>query len=129
MARRYPQAKGACRICGKKDKLDPHHIISQHRLKQIGRESDITNPGNIVHLCRACHKETTSYLIREGKYDSKPKPKPKREKVKRKVKPKKQPRCEAMTEMMERCKNRAAKGHHVCGYHRRRRRPGFRRKW
>ena len=84
MARRYPQAKGACRICGTKGKLDPHHIISQHRLKEIGRESDITNPGNIVHLCRACHRETTSYLLREDRYypKSKRKAKPKKSKAK-----------------------------------------------
>jgi len=128
MARRYPQAKGTCRICGNKGKLDPHHIISQAQCRKNNRKDLITNPGNIVHICRDCHKLTTSYLVREDLTDRAPKPKSKR-KAKRQVKPKGQPRCEAQTEMLDRCKNRAAKGHHVCGYHRPRRKPGFRRKW
>ena len=129
MARRYPQAKGTCRICGNTGKLDPHHIISQAQCRKNDRKDLITNPGNIVHICRDCHKLTTSYLVREDLMGRASKPKPKWKTVKRKVKPKGQPRCEAMTEMGDRCKNRAAKGHHVCGYHKRTRKPGFRRKW
>jgi 5-methylcytosine-specific restriction endonuclease McrA len=122
MARRYPQARGTCRICGKKGQLDPHHIISQAQCRKKNREDLITNPGNIVHICRECHKLTTSYLVRERRET-------KRNKKKAKPKPKGRPRCEAMTEMFDRCKNRATSGHHVCGYHRPRRKPGFRRKW
>jgi len=55
---------GNCRICRKKRKLDPHHIISRGRAKKIGRKELITNPGNIVWLCRKCHNQTTASLAR-----------------------------------------------------------------
>ena len=55
---------GTCRICRRRGKLDRHHIISQHRAKKINREELITNPGNIVLICRKCHSQTTSYLSR-----------------------------------------------------------------
>ena len=51
MARRYPQAKGTCRICGNKGKLDPHHIISQAQIIKRGLpESMFTDRGT----CRNC---------------------------------------------------------------------------
>ena len=55
---------GNCRICSKKAKLDPHHIISQHRAKKINQEQLIRNPGNIVFICRKCHNQTTASLVR-----------------------------------------------------------------
>ena len=55
---------GTCRICRRRGKLDRHHIISQHRAKKINREDLLTNPGNIVLICRKCHRQTTSYLSR-----------------------------------------------------------------
>ena len=55
---------GRCRICSKRRKLDPHHIISQHRAKKINQEQLIRNPGNIVFLCRKCHNQTTASLTR-----------------------------------------------------------------
>ena len=55
---------GRCRICSKKRKLDPHHIISRHRAKKINQEQLIRNPGNIVFLCRKCHNQTTASLSR-----------------------------------------------------------------
>jgi hypothetical protein len=55
---------GRCRICRKRRKLDPHHIISQHRAKKINQEQLIRNPGNIVFICRKCHNQTTASLVR-----------------------------------------------------------------
>ena len=55
---------GRCRICRKRRKLDPHHIISQHRAKKINQEQLIRNPGNIVLICRKCHNQTTASLVR-----------------------------------------------------------------
>ena len=55
---------GRCRICRKRRKLDPHHIISQHRAKKINQEQLIRNPGNIVFICRKCHNQTTASLSR-----------------------------------------------------------------
>ena len=55
---------GRCRICSKRRKLDPHHIISQHRAKKINQEQLIRNPGNIVFICRKCHNQTTASLVR-----------------------------------------------------------------
>ena len=68
MARR----KGACRICKKKRILDPHHIISQHHARKTNQLDLITNPGNIVHICRKCHNQTTASksryrIMRQGK--------------------------------------------------------------
>ena len=87
--------KGTCRICGVKGPMDRHHIIAQgrvHRLKpgDHGYDLDlIKNPGNIIHICRDCHKMTTSYMAREhldkkksGKKKSTTKAKPKKAKPK-----------------------------------------------
>ena len=59
------RVRGACRICGAREMLDPHHIISQAQARKQSRPDLITNPGNVVHICRACHKLTTSYQDRE----------------------------------------------------------------
>ena len=55
---------GRCRICSKRRRLDPHHIISQHRAKKINQEQLIRNPGNIVLICRKGHNQTTASLVR-----------------------------------------------------------------
>jgi hypothetical protein len=64
-------AKGTCPICGFRGSLDEHHIIAQGRVSKL-KPGDhgfdlnlITNPGNIIHICRDCHKLTTSYMVRE----------------------------------------------------------------
>tara|TARA_B100000963_G_scaffold356366_1_gene376330 strand:- start:96 stop:740 length:645 start_codon:yes stop_codon:yes gene_type:complete len=64
--------KGACRICKKRRELDPHHIISQHHAKKTKQPDLITNPGNIVYICRKCHNQTTASksryrIMRKGK--------------------------------------------------------------
>ena len=81
------RAKGTCRICGYQGMLDPHHIISQSRARRIGKPDLISNPGNVVHICRHCHQETKSYLVRKFLEDQDEKPAKK--KSKKKPKPKK----------------------------------------
>jgi len=55
-----PRKRGVCRICEYKGKTDWHHIISQHHAKKYGKKNLLTNPGNVVELCRPCHRQTTS---------------------------------------------------------------------
>ena len=111
------RAKGTCRICGYQGMLDPHHIISQAQCKKLGRRDLISNPGNVVHICRDCHKLTTSYLDRkrlEGKGEGS------KEKAMRKVKP---TRCIAETGsgLMRsgRCRLHAVSGSDYCHVHNR----------
>ena len=56
--------KGSCRICNKKRVLDPHHIISRGHAKKTDQLDLITNPGNIVYICRKCHNQTTASKAR-----------------------------------------------------------------
>ena len=44
--------------------LDPHHIISQGHAKKTGQRELISNPGNVVHICRDCHDQTTASMVR-----------------------------------------------------------------
>lgn len=70
------RVRGTCRICGKKALLDPHHIISQGHAKKTGQKDLISNPGNVVHICRNCHDQTTaskSYRMLNEEYKGKPK--------------------------------------------------------
>lgn len=131
------RVKGTCRICGYQGMLDPHHIISQAQCKKLNRLDLISNPGNVVHICRHCHDKTTASMVRQHP-DKKEKAKPLRIKrrgilrqttSKKKKKAKMQGRCEARTELLGRCKRTAKPGVHVCGFHLKRRKPGFRRKW
>ena len=70
MARRGKS--GPCRICKKRRKLDPHHIISRGHAKKTKQQHLITNQGNIVWICRKCHNQTTASksrwkIMHEGK--------------------------------------------------------------
>ena len=80
--------RGRCRICRKYRALDPHHIISQGHAKKTGQDDLISNQGNVVLICRKCHDQTTSSMVRKHLEEkdskkskprslSKPKPKPK----------------------------------------------------
>ena len=63
---------GPCRICKKKRKLDPHHIISRGHAKKTKQHHLITNQGNIVWICRKCHNQTTASKSRwKIKYEGK----------------------------------------------------------
>ena len=56
--------KGSCRICNKRRVLDPHHIISRAHAKKTYQLDLISNPGNIVYICRKCHNQTTASKAR-----------------------------------------------------------------
>jgi hypothetical protein len=51
---------GVCRICGKRGYTEWHHIISQHHARKTGQRALITNPGNVVEVCKGCHSQTTA---------------------------------------------------------------------
>ena len=44
--------------------MDPHHIISRAHAKKTNQLDLITNPGNIVYICRKCHNQTTASKAR-----------------------------------------------------------------
>jgi len=56
----YESKPNSCRICNSKEKLDPHHIISQGHAKKTNQLDLISNQGNIVYICRNCHNQTTA---------------------------------------------------------------------
>ena len=51
---------GICRICNREVYTEWHHIISRGHAKKTGQKELITNPGNIVELCKSCHDRTTA---------------------------------------------------------------------
>ena len=55
-----PRKCGVCRICSKKGYTEWHHIISRGHAKKTGQDQLITNPGNVVELCKSCHDQTTA---------------------------------------------------------------------
>tara|TARA_B110000438_G_C15763098_1_gene628241 strand:+ start:54 stop:1601 length:1548 start_codon:yes stop_codon:yes gene_type:complete len=56
---------GCCTICKKKGRSDWHHIISQHHARRTGQEELITDPNNVIELCRRCHDQTTASMVRK----------------------------------------------------------------
>lgn len=55
-----------CTICGDKfEKTEWHHIISQHRCRELGKEYLIYARSNVVEVCKPCHDETTASLRRK----------------------------------------------------------------
>tara|TARA_B110000008_G_C16904472_1_gene538149 strand:- start:755 stop:1168 length:414 start_codon:yes stop_codon:yes gene_type:complete len=65
MAERYGvPVTGFCKICGAEGYTEMHHIISQSKIKKMNRPELLTNPNNIIELCRSCHNATDSSLYR-----------------------------------------------------------------
>ena len=112
------RVRGTCRICGYQGMLDPHHIISQAQAKRLKRFDLITNPGNVVHICRKCH-DLTPASQKRAKYEAKG-----RQKTKRAQKKAKRTRCKAMTKgetsihIGHRCRIKAPPGEDYCHVHR-----------
>ena len=52
--------EGALPHLNKRRVLDPHHIISRAHARKTEQLDLITNPGNIVYICRKCHNQTTA---------------------------------------------------------------------
>ena len=58
--------ENTCTICGCEDeKTEWHHIISQHRCRELGKEYLIYARSNVVEVCKPCHDETTASLRRK----------------------------------------------------------------
>ena len=121
------RVRGTCRICGYQGMLDPHHIISQAQAKRLNRRDLITNPGNVVHICRRCH-DLTPASQKRAKYEAKGRQKTYeakgRQKTKRAQKKAKRTRCKAMTKgetsihIGHRCRIKAPPGEDYCHVHR-----------
>lgn len=57
---------GACSICmEEKEKTEWHHIISQHRCRELSKEYLIYARTNVMEVCKECHDETTASLRRK----------------------------------------------------------------
>ena len=64
--RRFWIKTGTCTICQEVRETEWHHIISQNRCREIGREYLIHSRSNVVEVCRQCHDETTASLRRKA---------------------------------------------------------------
>jgi hypothetical protein len=72
----YPRKVRQCRICEARGYTEWHHIISQGHARKSNQHRLITNPGNVVELCKKCHNQTTaskSWYIFENKKKNKKK--------------------------------------------------------
>ena len=113
------RVRGTCRICGYQGMLDPHHIISQAQAKRLKRYDLITNPGNVVHICRRCH-DLTPASQKRAKYEAKGRQKTKQARSKKA----KRGRCKATTKgataihIGRRCRIKALPGEDYCHVHR-----------
>ena len=56
----YPRKARQCRICQERGYTEWHHIISQSHARKSNQHRLITNPGNVVELCKKCHNQTTA---------------------------------------------------------------------
>ena len=56
---------GICRICKRRGYTELHHIVSQGHAIRTDQLDLLTNPGNIVELCRYHHNQTTASMVRK----------------------------------------------------------------
>ena len=63
--RQFWVKQGFCTICLDECDTEWHHIISQNRCKEIGKEYLVHSRTNVVEVCRACHDQTTASLRRK----------------------------------------------------------------
>ncbi|MDA8529808.1 HNH endonuclease [Candidatus Poseidonia alphae] len=56
------EVTGICKICGAEGVTEMHHIISQSKIKKLDRLDLLTNPNNIIELCKTCHEWTDSSI-------------------------------------------------------------------
>ena len=63
--RQFWVKQGFCTICLEEGDTEWHHIISQNRCKEIGKEYLVHSRTNVVEVCRACHDQTTASLRRK----------------------------------------------------------------
>jgi len=56
------EVTGVCKICKDEGKTEMHHIISQSKIEKMNRPDLLTNPDNIIELCKTCHNWTDSSI-------------------------------------------------------------------
>ena len=59
------EVTGVCKICKDEGKTEMHHIISQSMCNKKGRPDLLTNPHNLIELCRQCHSWTDSSIYQK----------------------------------------------------------------
>jgi hypothetical protein len=59
------EVTGVCKICQAEGKTEMHHIISQSKIEKLERPDLLTNPNNIIELCKQCHLWTDSSIYRK----------------------------------------------------------------
>ena len=84
--------QGVCEICLSEGVIEKHHIISRSKIESLetgqhGSDLDLMkNPGNLITLCRPCHKLTDShwyYRMAQSQARKRQKPEDKKERRKR----------------------------------------------
>lgn len=75
-SRVFQRDNWTCQTCGKRGKLDPHHIIAVSKIIKVNNLlnvedsrncKELWNIDNGVTLCRECHKLTSNYGHRKDK--------------------------------------------------------------
>ena len=59
------EVTGVCKICQAEGNTEMHHIISQSKIEKLKRPDLLTNPNNIIELCKTCHHWTDSSIYRK----------------------------------------------------------------
>jgi hypothetical protein len=66
MTERYKvEVTGVCKICEAEGETEMHHIISQSKIEKLERPDLLTNPNNLIELCKQCHLWTDSAIYRK----------------------------------------------------------------
>ena len=66
MVERYGvEVTGVCKICETEGTTEMHHIISQSKIEKLNRPDLLTNPNNIIELCKQCHHWTDASIFRK----------------------------------------------------------------
>ena len=118
MEERYgKEVTGVCKICEAEGITEMHHIISQSKIKKMNQPDLLTNPNNIIELCKPCHKATDSHIyFRFHWQQEKKKAKRKSNRPKGKYRVNKFP-CNGITKTGRSCRARSKEEGGFCGTH------------
>ena len=111
------EVTGVCKICKDEGKTEMHHIISQSKIEKMNRPDLLTNPDNIIELCKPCHMATDSHIfMRLHWHQEQKKKKQKSGKRKGKYQVNKFP-CSGITKTGRSCRARSKEEGGFCGTH------------